>query len=75
MQNRVDPLSRASRAARKTLPRVTSFEALRPVLWRDDWAQYEQSSVQPPVLMLRSVHSWTFDGSLNLRWTVLLKSN
>ena len=57
MQNLLEPLALAILAASITESTVESLVASRPVLYLEDWAQYEQSSVQPPVLMFIRVHS------------------
>jgi hypothetical protein len=44
-----------------------SFWAFNPVLYLEDWGHHEQSSLQPPVFVERSVHCCT---SLNL-WTLI----
>jgi hypothetical protein len=48
IQNRVEPLALASRAASNTGSMLTNLEALVGVLYEDDCEQYLQSSVHPP---------------------------
>lgn len=70
MQNRVLPFSLAVRAADSTVSTGDIFVATSPVLYREDCAQYEQSSLHPPVLMFISVHIWMARGSWKARWIV-----
>ena len=70
MQNLLLPLSLAIRAASNTESTVDSFVAFSPVSYLEDCAQYEQSSLHPPVLMFMSVHNWTRPGSWKRRCMV-----
>lgn len=53
---------------------VISFWALSPVSYRDDWGQYEQSSLHPPVLIERRVHCCTSLKLCVCLWTWAWKS-
>jgi hypothetical protein len=70
MQKRVLPASLARCAAATISSRFIIGVGLSPVLWRVDCEQYEQSSVQPPVLIESSVHCCTSRGSHTERCTV-----
>lgn len=61
-QNLELPFSFAMRAASRTESTVLILVALSPVSYREDWAQYEQSSLHPPVLMFINVHIWIAAG-------------
>jgi len=62
MQKRWLPASFACAAVCSTARTSISLVASTPLSAFTDCEQYPQSSGQPPVLMLSSVHSWTCSG-------------